>query len=54
VAFGSPQQVYVPPYFKRDGTFVPGYWRDNPQGRRLVALKGAKTFRDSGTFKPRK
>jgi len=49
------QKVYVPGYFKSDGTYVNGYWRDNTQGRgRLPSLKGARTFRDVGTFKPRK
>lgn len=26
------QSVYVKPYFKSDGTYVPGHWRSKPNG----------------------
>jgi hypothetical protein len=29
-AAGFPKNQYVRPYFRRDGTFVSGYWRNSP------------------------
>lgn len=43
----SPTRVFVPGYFKSDGTYVNGYWRDNVQRRRMPGLKRGKTFRDT-------
>jgi hypothetical protein len=41
----APQMVYVPGYFKDDGSYVQGYWRSNRAARRLPRLKHARTFR---------